>query len=231
MDLQSLFDPLAAAVVIGGTALATLLRAGRGDCIAAWRAVRRLGGRGFYEDALRADLARMVHDLNTDGIWRTEPYYFRDAAAAGAAQGMIAQRSLGVFFDRMADSGVEGAAQVAKAYRTLALAAENAPAFGLAGTLLALSQLPSDPAQGMNAALAAAVLTTLYGVLLGHLVLTPLAEAIRRSGEREGQVRASLIAWTRQQLEGTIVRTPPPREGERSPAPIMAGTCEPEACA
>ena len=32
MDFSALVDPLSAAVVIGGTALATLLRAGLGEC-------------------------------------------------------------------------------------------------------------------------------------------------------------------------------------------------------
>ena len=91
----------------------------------------------------------------------------------------------------------------------LAMAAENAPAFGLAGTLLALSQLPADPGQGMNAALAGAVLTTLYGVLLAQLVLTPLAEAIRRSGEAEEQARDELMRWTAWQLEGAVVHPLP----------------------
>lgn len=208
MELQALIDPLAAAIVVGGTALATLLRSGAGDCRTTWKVTRHLGSEEFDEDALRSDLARMVHDLETDGIWRTEPYYFRDAASDDAARAMIKERLLPIFFERQAKHQAKRAADNLKAYTTLSIAAENAPAFGLAGTLLALSQLPSDPAQGMGGALAAAVLTTLYGVLLGHLMLTPLAEAIRRSGELEEEVREDLIKWTAWKLEGAVIKSP-----------------------
>ena len=39
MNLAALFDPTSAAIVVGGTALATFLRCGTGDCrlaLAAW---------------------------------------------------------------------------------------------------------------------------------------------------------------------------------------------------
>ena len=209
MDFSALVDPLSAAVVMGGTALATVLRAGLGECRATIATVRHLATREFDEDALRSDLARMVQDVRVDGLVRTEPDYFRDRASQKAARAMVDARNIALFHKQMARFRALRMADNRRAHATLAMAAENAPAFGLAGTLLALSQLPADPGQGMNAALAGAVLTTLYGVLLAQLVLTPLAEAIRRSGEAEEQARDELMRWTAWQLEGAVVHPLP----------------------
>ncbi|WP_230293673.1 MotA/TolQ/ExbB proton channel family protein [Croceicoccus sp. Ery5] len=209
MDFAALIDPVSAAIVVGGTALATLLRAGLGECRATLATIRHLASREFDADDLRSDLARMVQDVRIDGLVRTEPYYFRDRASQLAAKAMIDARSIPLFHKQMARYRARRLADNRRAFATLAMAAETAPAFGLAGTLLALSQLPSDPAAGMNAALSAAVLTTLYGVLLAHLVLTPLAEAIRRSGEAEEQARDELLRWTAAQLEGAVVHPLP----------------------
>ncbi len=57
-----------------------------------------------------------------------------------------------------------------RAVRTLAQAAELAPVFGLAGTLISLSQLPAEGlARGaLGGAISMAVLTTLYGLLLAN---------------------------------------------------------------
>lgn len=208
MNLLSLIDPMSGLVVVGGTALATLLRVGASDCKVTWRVLRHLGSSEFDEDHLRSDLARMVVDLQTDGIWRTEPYYFRDDASRVAGEAMIKARSLAVFYDKVAKAKTIRLANARKAYKTLTLAAETAPAFGLAGTLLALSQMPAEGNIGMGAVLAAAVLTTLYGVLLAHLMLTPLAEAIRRSSEREEEARDQHMRWTEGQLENTVIRLP-----------------------
>ena len=205
MDFSALIDPASAVVVVGGTALATLLRAGLGECRATWATIRHFAAREFDEDALRSDLARMVQDVRIDGLVRTEPYYFRDRASQKAAKAMVDARKIALFHKQMTRFRSRRVADNRRAHATLAMAAENAPAFGLAGTLLSLSQLPADPGQGMNAALAGAVLTTLYGVLLAQLVLTPLAEAIRRSGEAEEEARDELMRWTAGQLEGAVV--------------------------
>ncbi len=210
MDFSALIDPASAAVVVGGTALATLLRAGLGECRATWATIRHLASREFDEEALRSDLARMVQDVRIDGLVRTEPYHFRDRASRMAAKAMIDARNIALFHKQMTRFRARRMADNRRASATLAMAAENAPAFGLAGTLLALSQLDvAGAGQGMNAALAGAVLTTLYGVLLAQLVLTPLAEAIRRSGEAEEQARDALMLWTAGQLEGAVVHPLP----------------------
>lgn len=93
------------------------------------------------------------------------------------------------------------AAQLAEERRSLAerrgasvavlrRAAETAPAMGLIGTLLGLVQMLaqlSDP-EAIGPAMALALLTTLYGALLAHAVVLPLAERIESRLAAELQV-------------------------------------------
>jgi len=87
--------------------------------------------------------------------------------------------------------------------RTLAQAAELAPVFGLAGTLISLSQLPADGlARGaLGGAISMAVLTTLYGLLLANLLLAPLARMVERKAKAEEEERQRLIDWLAARLE------------------------------
>jgi len=66
-------------------------------------------------------------------------------------------------------------------------AAEVAPAMGLIGTLIGLVQMLGqlDDPTGIGPAMAVALLTTLYGALLAHAVLTPMAEKLGRRAAKE----------------------------------------------
>ena len=59
------------------------------------------------------------------------------------------------------------------------------------------------------AAISLAVLTTLYGLLLGNLVLAPLARAVERRVEAEEATRREVMDWLLAQLAPTC---PPARE-------------------
>lgn len=65
-------------------------------------------------------------------------------------------------------------------------AAELAPAMGLIGTLVGLVQMLrqlEDPAS-IGPSMALALLTTLYGAILAHAALTPLAERLARRNDK-----------------------------------------------
>ena len=87
--------------------------------------------------------------------------------------------------------------------RVLYQMADLAPVFGLAGTLLSLSQLPADGLERANlmGAVAMAVLSTLYGLLAAHMLVLPLARKVERAGEREEFERQRLMDWMANQLE------------------------------
>lgn len=64
---------------------------------------------------------------------------------------------------------------------------ESAPAFGMIGTLVGLVQMLvnlQDP-KAIGPAMAVALLTTLYGALLAHLIALPIADKLELRGEQE----------------------------------------------
>jgi chemotaxis protein MotA len=99
---------------------------------------------------------------------------------------------------RRAERALDEARRVSAA-QVFTWSGELAPVFGLIGTLYGLTQLA--PAAGTDAtamimgSVSTAVLTSLYGALLAHLVCYPLASAIERRGLAEEQNRETLGEW------------------------------------
>lgn len=72
---------------------------------------------------------------------------------------------------------------------------EAAPAFGMFGTLVGLVQMLAnmdDPSK-IGPAMAVALLTTLYGVLIANLVALPIADKLESKSERDKALRALII--------------------------------------
>jgi chemotaxis protein MotA len=72
---------------------------------------------------------------------------------------------------------------------------DAAPAFGMFGTLVGLVQMLSDMKDPgtIGPAMAVALLTTLYGVLLANLVALPIADKLAAKSQRERNLRALII--------------------------------------
>ena len=91
------------------------------------------------------------------------------------------------------------AAQQTNAAQVFAWAGELAPVFGLIGTLYAFTQLApivgGDTVRLTMQAISTAVLSTLYGALLAHLLCFPLATAITRRAARNESAREALAEW------------------------------------
>jgi len=88
-------------------------------------------------------------------------------------------------------------------------AAELAPVFGMAGTLVALSRLAATDlsAEGaITAAIALSVVTTLYGILLANLLLAPIARLIERAAAREEAARQEVVDWLAAQVAQAMPR-------------------------
>ncbi|MBS0481432.1 MAG: MotA/TolQ/ExbB proton channel family protein [Proteobacteria bacterium] len=209
MNWMTLIDGPSAAIVLGGTAVATVLRCGIGDCRTTMIRLTRLCGSGFDVDATRAELAAQVQDIRRDGLYRAAPHHYADSEFEEATGALIESRSLVALLDRHETHKLRRLVQSERAVRTVSQAAELAPVFGLAGTLIALSQLPADGlARGaFTGAIAMAVVTTLYGLLAANLVLAPLARLIERAAAKEETARQDVIDW----LAGQIADAVPPR--------------------
>lgn len=213
MNWMTLIDGPSAAIVLGGTLLATVLRCGAGDCRVTLGKLAQLGRTGFDAEGTRAELGAQVQEIRKDGLYRAPLHHYADSEFEEATGALLEARSLTALLDRHEAHKARRLAQSERAVRTLAQAAELAPVFGLAGTLISLSQLPAEGlARGaFTGAISMAVVTTLYGLLTANLVLAPLARMVERAALAEEAARQAVIDWLAAQVADAL----PPR---RAPA-------------
>lgn len=202
MDLSVLWNLEGAGVVFGGTALATVLRSGTGELRAALWALAALGRPPFNYSAARAQIAGQVEEIRHDGILCAGPNTSSDEEIADATAALIRDRSIGAALATHEEYKTMRLDQRAKALRVLEQASELAPIAGLAGTLLALAQLPADGLErgSMMGVVAMAVVSTFYGLLLAHIIILPLARWIERRADAEEAERQHLIDWLAAQV-------------------------------
>lgn len=210
MNIASLLDPAAAAIVVGGTLLATALRCGIGDCRLALAAIGRLGHPRFDAEAARSELAVQIRQINRDGLLRAQPRPSGDRALDEATDRLIGARSVAALLDTHETHRTGRMHADESAVRTLAQAAELAPVFGLAATLISLTQLPADgiDRHAYMGAIAMAVAATLYGLLLANIILAPLARAVERAAAAEEAERQKVVDWLAAQVTQAV---PPAR--------------------
>ena len=74
---------------------------------------------------------------------------------------------------------------------------ESAPAFGMFGTLVGLIQMLSamDDPTAIGRAMAVALLTTLYGILIAQLIALPIADKLEAKSRSERATRSLIIEW------------------------------------
>lgn len=206
MEFSPLIDGMSATIVVGGTALATLLRAGPHEVAATARALGGLMQPRFIAEQGKADLAGQVTAIRRDGVLRVSPKATGDRELDEATDLMIRSRSLDPLIERHDAYRRKRMAQANTAVRTLAQAAELGPVFGMVGTLVSLSSLPTtglDPS-ALNGAISMAVVTTLYGLLFANLLLAPLARMVERRAQAEEKARQDVIEWLTAQLEPAL---------------------------
>ncbi|NKJ40734.1 MotA/TolQ/ExbB proton channel family protein [Novosphingobium sp. SG720] len=228
MDPTHLFDGQSAVIVVGGTLVGTVLRCGWRDSMTALRAVVALLRPGFDADAMRAELAHEVALIRQDGVIRANPRRLADREFDSATTALLRTRSLDGLIEQHEAWRRTRLRRATAAARTLAQAADLSPVFGLAGTLVALSQLKVESLAHGNfiGAIAMSVLTTLYGLLLAHIVMGPLGRAVERASQAEEEARAEVMAWLTRQVGPACPdrhrSTPQAPHGTHAPYPVTA---------
>ena len=143
---------------------------------------------------------------------RAQPHHFGDREFDEATDALIGSRSVAALLAAHESHKARRASRPATARRARwRRRAELAPVFGLAGTLISLSQLPADghrPRRLCRARSRMAVLTTLYGLLLANLLLAPLARVIERAarGRRGERAEDDRLAGRRRSRPRTAPR-------------------------
>lgn len=204
--VSTLFDPGALGIVIAGTVLATVARCGWRDFGAALKAAGGLTRRSFQREANRKALAQALSAIQREGQHRASPDLPPDRALGMMLETYLRHgepAALGAI--RRAERALDEARRVGAA-QVFVWSGELAPVFGLVGTLYGLTEL-APAGEGTNAtamimaAVSTAVLTSLYGALLAHLVCYPLASAIERRGLADEHEREALADWFTAQID------------------------------
>jgi len=209
-----LLDPASAALVLSGTLLATVLRCGWADSKLALSALANLFVGRFDPVRARAELAIQVQEIEEDGLLRAEPHHFGDGEFDEMADTLIETRSIEALHESHEDHRARRIETSRRAVVVFVNAAELAPVFGLAGTLVSLGSLSTPGADGGDfaAAIGMAVATTLYGLVAANFIFAPLAAMISRRADAEDRAREELIAWLSAAIENSCRRHPdPPR--------------------
>ncbi|MBX3560544.1 MAG: MotA/TolQ/ExbB proton channel family protein [Sphingomonas sp.] len=195
--LDQFFDPLAVLIVIGGTVVGTLLSTTRGDIgrafgafgpllradpvadgEAARRAVRQIERISEYKGIFCADRVKSPGDFVHRAACRLADSSGALAFAAWANEEMEERR-----------------ARHAAAIGVWRHAAELAPSMGMIGTVIGLTAMfakMSDPS-AMGPAMAIAMLTTLYGLLVAACVAGPIATRLERLSRAECQWQQRVV--------------------------------------
>lgn len=195
-DVGMFVDLPSVLIVLGGTAAVTLANYAPRDLAESLAA----GAKAMLRAAPKpADVANDILDLAEEARVRGVPAMRRLAAEGDADDKVCRALSLAVeglppdaiaaMIDR---ESAAAAGRLATAAGILRRAADVAPAMGLIGTLIGLVQMLGvlDSPGRIGPGMALALLTTLYGAVLAHLVLLPLAARIDRAAEAEEQIDA-----------------------------------------
>lgn len=207
---SSLFDPGALAIVVAGTVLACVARSGWREFGAALGQAGSLLRRGFDGDANRKALALAVTGIQRDGSHRADPALPPDRALGMMLETFLRHGAVDTMLSTWRAQRSQDEARRTRAVQVFEWAGELAPVFGLIGTLYGLTQLApagsvSPDTAIIMAAVSTAVLTSLYGALLAHLVCFPLASAIERRGSQDEAAREALCDWFVEQLKRSPV--------------------------
>ena len=194
---ERLFDAGSLLLVAGGTAAVTALRWTRTDLGSAVRALKPLFNARPLEDAeAAAHAVRQIQRISDHkGIVCVDrvktPVAFVHRAACRLAEAESAESFEAWARETLDDQAARHAA-AAGVWRS---AAESAPALGMVGTVLGLTFLfaAMRDASAMGPAMALAMLTTLYGLLLAALAGT-VAARLERLSEAERAWRERAIA-------------------------------------
>ncbi|MEG3181760.1 motility protein A [Sphingomonas sp. LT1P40] len=189
-------DPPAIGIVLGGTVASVVLRNQLGDVGRSLRALGVMWRRPFSADALLNQTAALERIARRHGVLALDRSVIDDpdmaAAVTAAVDGASPDQAAAIVTDR-ANARAE---RHRAAIEVWTGAAEAAPAMGLIGTILGLVQMfasMEDPDK-IGAAMAVALLATLYGALVANLLAMPVAARLKRLARAEATERLRLAA-------------------------------------
>ena len=196
--LAHLFDPLTMAAMLAGIALVALFQNGVGPLGRACVALVPLltADPDKDRDAARAAMLKIDQVAQLRGLACTDRVKTADPFLARAARKLANSDRPEQFEIWAAQALADRARRHASARNVWLSIADTAPALGMAGTILGLIGMfaaMDDPAK-LGPAMALALLTTLYGVVIANLIAAPVASRLTDLSERE-------LAWQQETVD------------------------------
>lgn len=194
--LAQFIEPTALALVLGGTALATLLRSPRPHLFRALASLRTLVRAPFDAEPLLHQIAAQGRIARRHGVHALDRAVVADADTAAALAAVVDGADARTVADLLAHQRRARIERHLAAAEVWSGAAEAAPAMGMIGTLIGLARMfatMDDPA-AIGGAMAVALLATLYGALIANLLAAPIAARLRAHARAEAFERERLEA-------------------------------------
>lgn len=195
MNAGTFLDPIALAIVGGGTLLATLLRASLRDIGRALAALPTLAQSPFSAEPLLEQVSALARIARRHGTIALDRSVITDPDLAAAVADIVDGADAIAVTRRLDDRRRARIERHVAAAEVWAGAAEAAPAMGMVGTLVGLVAMftrMTDP-QAIGGAMAVALLATLYGALIANLVAQPIATRLRAAARAEAFERQRLV--------------------------------------
>ncbi len=196
-DAARFLDPTSLALVAGGTILAAALRSTREDLARALAALRPLVRSRPARDALEGARALRAAALLAEhkGVVAADRVETANAFARRAALVLADAPSAGAFAS-WAKAELDGRARRhAAAIGVWRAAADAAPAAGMIGTVVGLIGMfaTMEDASAIGSFIALAMLTTLYGLVIGSAICGPVAARLERLSAAEREWQSDLL--------------------------------------
>jgi chemotaxis protein MotA len=195
LSLTVFYDPVALAIVAGGTLVATAARGPLMDSVNAIRALPKLLRGRFDFGPARAELAGAERVSQARSLLAIDPKLLKDRDVAEGVEAVARGASPDEVEHLLIRLRQERHERHAIVQDFWAAAAEAAPAMGMVGTLIGLVRMfrsMDDPAT-IGGAMAVALLATLYGALFANFIAAPIGARLARLSRAEEKERRALV--------------------------------------
>ncbi|MDX5328261.1 MAG: MotA/TolQ/ExbB proton channel family protein [Marinobacter sp.] len=194
------------AIVLGGTFAVTLIKFRMPSVVSAFR----LAFRTAFTDRLPrpAELIReagvLARVVRKEGILGLENHETDDEFLQKAINLCVDGHPPELVEEALLQEAQQTAERYEVAERVFRGIGESAPAIGMLGTLVGLVQMLNtlDDPSSIGPAMAIALLTTLYGAFISHLIALPLADKLQLKAEDDSRNQMLIITSIKSIMRG-----------------------------
>lgn len=204
-SLMLFINPPGALIVLGGTMAATLVRFGMKDVINAFKVAKNAFSVQLSSpNKIIEEIVNLANIARKNGLIVLEQQPIEDPFLKKSIMYCVDGHEA-EFIDEVLKKEVNLTVERHElGQKTFSAMGDSAPAFGMIGTLIGLVQMLAnmeDP-DSIGPAMAVALLTTLYGAVLGNLVFLPIADKLALRSQEEERNRKLIIEGVMGILKG-----------------------------